>query len=271
MKSLILPIKNQNRDVISIKNYNGVIASAHYPLVYVNIPKTGCTSIKCLLYYIDNNKYPEDPNYIHRDIRKGLALISKNNPDLLFERIRQSKFIFTFVREPLRRVYSCFMEKIFFIHKFSFSAVREILIKDYNFNLPDPITIQKIVSAGWDNTDYGTKIHRHNFKLFLRFVEKNLNGGTPNIRKDAHWAIQSDMLITFQKNIAVDFVGRLETFAEDFAFVIKKVQYDGDIDINRKFNEGPSFYIKLDDILDDEIIDISQRIYEKDYKFFRYS
>ena len=101
----------------------GFWASATAPLVYANMPKSGCTTIKNLLYRIDSGAFLDDPLTIHG--RPELMVHWKAQPEAIERRLK-TDLVFTFVRHPLKRAYSCFNEKIHFRSIYSFGKARDL-------------------------------------------------------------------------------------------------------------------------------------------------
>ena len=246
-------------------NLNGLIACRHHPIVYQNVPKAGCTSIKCQLYKLDTGTYPENPVMIHRRIRRGAALVNFRNLDLLNRRLSERKIIFTFVRHPLNRAYSCFMEKIFFVHEFSFPNIRRYIEANFEASFPDA----EVLATRTSVDGYDADQHRQNFKGFLSFVKQNMAGKT-SVRKDPHWGLQSRMLNNLKHGYAVDYIGKIENFKEEFERVLLTAGVRDELDFNHRFNETPPFEIALDNIIDDEIRENSFEIYGDDYRQYDY-
>jgi len=87
----------------------GAFCTRKHALAYLTLPKSACTTIKNILYFLDNGEYYRDPVSIHGD---GIALLKWNSPIRINieAAIRNRKVVFTFVREPFSRAYSAFNE-----------------------------------------------------------------------------------------------------------------------------------------------------------------
>ena len=245
--------------------FEGLIACRNYPIVYQNLPKAGCTSIKCQLYKLDTGSYPDNPIMIHRQIRRGEALISFQDLDHLKQCLAERKILFTFVRHPLKRAYSCFMEKIFFVHEFSFPQVRKHIEQDFGASFPDA----KFLGQEIDVDGYSADRHRENFRSYLKFVKQNLAGNT-SVRRDSHWRIQSKMLANVRHGYKPDYIGKIESFREDFEEILAIAGAQNELDFNRRFNETIGFDLGLDDIVDSGMKELSKEIYERDYLEYEY-
>jgi hypothetical protein len=237
--------------------YRGIIGLNNFPIYYINIPKSACTTIKNLLYFIDNKYFLQDPLTIHEGIRTGKFLITSRSNEYFYERFNQRKFIFSFVREPLQRAYSCFNEKILSNGPYSFALVRNYLLKngyiDQNIFNKNNISIDEYRSA---------------FLGFLKFASDNINGLT-DLPRDSHWGLQSKSFINYSRSINIDFVGRVSSFKTDFEYVLEKIEYNNSEKLSElRFNEGPAPKFSLKELMNDEITNIARNIYKRDYDFF---
>ena len=246
--------KPAGKKVSSAQMPSGVVGLHALPLIYLNIPKSACSTIKNHLYYIEHGKYASDPLAIHSidgliKSKGGGAGASAH-----FTRVLARKhLVFTFVRHPGKRAYSCFSEKIVHISKYSFPKVREHLISDYGCDF-----------SGIDVARYDLDIHRRNFVAYLRFVKANRLGETP-LRRDAHWESQTTMIKKFENDFVIDFIGRVEDFQKHFEFVLSELKCEKMPDLNLRFNEGPTPPFTYDQILDDEVEDLLLEIYRADF------
>ena len=246
--------------------FEGLIACQNYPIVYQNLPKAGCTSIKCQLHKLDTGHYPENPIFIHRRIRRGEALVSFQDMDQLHQRLLDRKILFTFVRHPLNRAYSCFMEKIFFVHEFSFPNIRKYIEQEFGASFPEANDLARNSSVD----GYSTDLHRENFRSFLEFVKQNLAGNT-SVRRDSHWRIQSKMLSNVRHGYKPDYIGKVERFKQDFEAVLSIAGVQEKLDFERRFNETPDYKVRLEDIVDSGLKELSLEIYERDYLEYNFS
>lgn len=142
-----------------------------------------------------------------------------------------SYFKFTFVRNPWDRVVSA-----------------------YTFLKSEAIT-------SW-NLDWA-KEHLDQFDRFEDFV---LRWVTPeNITKGSHFDLQSGYACDSEGNLAVDFVGRFETLADDFRLVADKLGVMSKLPrLNAsKHRDYRSYY-------DDRTAAIVERVYQQDIKLFGY-
>jgi hypothetical protein len=222
------------------------------------MPKSACTSVKNILYQLDEGHQYYDPLGIHKAIKSNQVLIGGSQGKLILDKISSCSLAFTMIRHPLKRVYSTFNEKIFYQGKYSFPRVRNLLINNYGAYFSDSLE------------EYSLDNHRDNFLKFLNFVQDNTEDKV-TFRKDAHWLPQFDLLKKYQESFCIDFIGRVENYKDDMTYILDKL---GSSNAERlatlKFNEGPEYPYKYEDILSIKIQEMAHNIYRDDYLFFRY-
>ncbi len=239
----------------------GVVTIRDHPLIYLNVPKAACTTIKNLLYYMQFGHYDEAPLDIHASSKLMRSRGAKPEVHATIRNHMCSKhLVFTFVREPGRRAYSCFVEKVLYQKHRSFPHVRELLERRYDFDLPsDPAVVAGL----------GVERIADGFTKFLRFVRDN-EGGNSELKKDAHWLPQSYILKRYLQQFLPDFVGRVESFDRDFSYVMQ--HYTGTYlpALSVKFNEGPRAPHPFEAIAIDDVRTLLGEIYGDDCYLFGY-
>ncbi len=237
----------------------GIFACSRYPLVYFNLPKCACTTIKNLMYVLEYGEAFPQPLDVHKPIATGNALIGRHEPDRLLTAMASRRLSFTFVRHPLKRAYSAFNEKIFHESEHSFRGLRNgVLRARWGIQFP----------ARLDS--YSADDHAENFARFLEFVAANLAGET-DVRQDPHWLPQSLLLHRQRKRGEIDFVGRLERYAEDMAFVLRSVGVAAVDDLlNLRFNEGLPPPYPYREVLTDRVLDLGRCIFDDDLQRLAY-
>jgi hypothetical protein len=162
--------------------------------VYVETPKAGCSTIKDTLQRMEL-EYPdlvrEEFEDIHRRNRSPLL-----SPSQVYgvERFINSKdyFVFCFVRNPYTRLLSAYLDKI---------------VND------QPAKKSILFSMGEDPSELSKKISFH------EFLDVICGQSIPTM--NPHWRVQYYQ--TLQNCINYDFVGRLESFQEDFTYVLSNI------------------------------------------------
>ena len=206
--------------------------------------------MKNILYWLDNEAFLKDPLTIHR--RTDLLLRGATSPIVLANRL-SSDIVFTFVRHPLRRAFSCFNEKIFSHGPYSFPRVRQCLCEAYQadfLSYPD-----------LDN-------YRSNFKAFLRFSHDSFRGKN-GWRRDPHWCPQTMVLANVEKIRRVDFIGRVESFNAHLSALLSISQLRLPATLP-PMNEGAKPPFRFEDVVDDEIERIAMSFLNFDMYYFGY-
>jgi hypothetical protein len=228
----------------------GFVAVRTLPVLYVNMPKSGCTTIKNLLHRLETGAFLDDPLTIHD--RKDLFVRPEREPEEVARRIRHDP-VFTFVRHPLRRAYSCFNEKIHFRGKYAFGRVRGCVAKDYGARFDAEPTLER---------------HRENFKCFLRFATDSFQSRN-GWRRDPHWCPQTMVLNQAQRSRTIDFVGRVERFDAHLRVALGLAGVVCDLEVPR-LNEGPPPPWRYEEVLDDEVRALGRALYAADFERLGY-
>jgi hypothetical protein len=238
---------------------HGVVACRKHPLVYLNIPKCSCTTIKNVLYLLDHKQLYTDPLDIHDRLLLDNLLINCSSPEELKTALSKRTLSFTFVRNPFKRIFSCFNEKIYFESRRSFSRLRNGYLKN-NYGVDFSFT---------DN--YSLDQHQANYKKFLLFVRDNL-ADKSNFRKDGHWDLQTKHHISgFQRFTTIDFIGRLERYQTDMSYVLNAIGIENAAELSQlKFNEGPPPPFSYHEVMTAEINQLVYDIYEHDFFLLGY-
>jgi hypothetical protein len=187
----------------------GIVTAPRVPLVYLNLPKCASTTIQNHLLYMAQGAYATDPQSIHQ--HTGLRRSREDSDEthaLIARQVAEGAVVFTFVRDPGRRAYACFNEKIMHTGRHSFVAIRHALERGWGLRPPRPDEAPSL------------ELQRENFAAFLHFVEANLAGDT-DIRRDPHWCPQGPMLVHYRQHLKIDLVGKVENFAADMALACK--------------------------------------------------
>jgi hypothetical protein len=230
----------------------GWFACRNHPIAYLNVPKSACTTIRNVMFFLDRGKYLDDPLQIH--FRPQALIRGDIEREELLRRLVGKRFTFTFIREPAKRVYSCFVDKIYNVDKYSFVEMRKLIVKSHGLKFSSP-------------AEEDIDEHRENFKKFLLFVIDNLAGKT-EIRKDHHWLPQSNLIKHCTRDVPLDFVGIVESFADHFQYVLESAGITKTLGTVPKFNESAAISVSLADIMDAEIRELVDRIYQTDYELY---
>jgi Sulfotransferase family len=245
-------VSEESGDIPKIPGYGGLLGSIKHDLIYMNLPKSGCTTIKNYLYYLDNGSFYSRPLHIHFD-HSAHVRADRQPIELLAKLTRRAK-VFTFIREPILRVYSSYNEKIHSLSRYSFGDIRFYLVDNYGLSFP---------ASGKISLDN----HISNFLLFLNFLADNFAGSTP-IRQDYHWLAQHRVLKQHSKKIVIDFIGIVETFERDFSELLFSAGVPNSLPFDRRFNEGPASLYSLKEVMNSEIAGRLHDLYATDIEFY---
>ncbi|HKL74843.1 MAG TPA: sulfotransferase family protein [Halanaerobiales bacterium] len=159
-------------------------------------------------------------------------------------------FIFTFVRNPYKRVLSCYLNKI--------------------INPPPHFIKQQLKPFGL--------IPNMSFDDFINFLCFNEKGKD---RNDPHWTSQHKFI-----KPGIDFIGKLEDFDKDFKIILNRIglPYQSPKHLNYTTKEGAHYtkdlkYVdkpkkakppELDDYYTDKTYQLIYERYKKDFEMFGY-
>lgn len=222
-------------------------------LGYINVPKSACTSIKNIIYILDRGLEYPDPPAIHHDGEAILYIGSKNQKEFL-SRTRENNFLFSFVRHPYSRAYSCFKEKIASNGKWSYPAVREAINREYKIS---------ISAKNFGSIDD----QENNFWHFLEFAKCSLSFSGLHPSQVDHWRPQSDILSTYPE---LSFIGSVENFKDDMRRVLSEYGIGREDLLEKRWNEGPENGTKLSDIMSPRVRVALESLYHKDISIFGY-
>ena len=235
--------------------FGKILACRNRPIVYGKVPKSACTTIQNLMYLVDTGQpYPE-PVRIHGD---KSALIAHDEVEAFQQAVAQSLIRFTFVRDPSRRIYSTFTQKILTPPSPAFRRAHKILTTEFGADF------------GTAGSVASPEEIRKNFERFLRFVGANLRGET-SIPVNLHWIPQATLVDWYRTQLDLNFIGRVENFAADMAHVFRVADIEEDVDVSVRFNEGPASRYRLEEILSSEIAQLIAELYSRDFQEFTYA
>lgn len=238
------------------------MATSRLPLAYLNMPKSACSTIKNILYFLETGDWYSDPVAIHRHLKKGGPLLrgKKLVEHCQSHHLQRPYVAFTFVRHPGRRAYSAFIDKIWSQHPYSFPAIQQYLRDTRGVRLADELPAATVDEV------------RLAFSAFLDFAADNLANKTP-FPSNPHWQVQFQRLRCTAPREHLAFIGRVESFAADMAALLQMAGCElGVADVvNKRFNEGPPPPFEYKQIVDDAINDKLKAIYHLDYTAFGYS
>lgn len=237
----------------------GLVTAPRVPLVYLHMPKCASTTVQNHLHFIGTGRQAAQPYEIDVDLtlRRSREPLDETH-ELITRQIEDGAVVFTFVRDPGRRAYACFHEKIMLTRPRSFLAIRQQLERDWGLRPPGPDEATSL------------ELQRENFLAFLRFVEANLAGDT-DIRQDAHWRPQGPMLAKYRRHLNIHLVGKVENFAADMAQVLHRAGVRRIPDVRQlPVRHGVAPYA-FEEVVTPEHQAVLDRVYAGDYRHLGYA
>ena len=217
-------------------------------LIYVSVPKCASTTIKSVLSAVESGQTPP-ANKIH--IRRHSGLNSPRHAGFsTFRRLAAdpSALRFAFVRSPYARLVSAWADKF---------QAKPLVPGDafVDLYLAHRASVDRALPQGAQQT-----------LSFAEFVE--FATATCSSRVNAHWNLQDDLLA--MPGIALNLVGKVESFRDDFARVLDHVGANGATLPALDTNYNTSRHRPWPEYYDDALAWRVYRAYERDFDRFRY-
>jgi hypothetical protein len=173
-------------------------------LIYVNVPKCASTSIKMILSQLVGRRVTSF-DQLHKRIYSGLrSPFQIGVPAFHWLATDSATLRFSFVRNPYERLVSAWADKF----QDRYLVAGDSFIDKY---LAHRNAIDPLLPRG-----------EHRMLTFADFV--TFATATAGLRIDAHWGFQDDILN--MPGLALNFVGRTETFTKDIVRVLDHVHAD---------------------------------------------
>lgn len=227
-----------------MREFNSIInISLKHKYVYLAVAKAACSTIKKRLLDYEVSPFKYKNREIHADIFsspfvKPYQLDEETLRQVLFS---GEFYRFSFVRNPCVRVLSAYLEKIV-CHK---PQSREVLRA-----LDLPFDNDAIAST--DLT----------FEEFIQSIEKT------SLRSlNKHWRPQFMLLL--HPFLEFDFIGKVESFEDDWAEVAAKIGLTDDADENVLWHQT-SAREKLDQYYSSNLVGRVSNVYRKDFEVYGY-
>lgn len=246
-------------------NLSGVWMTESRSMTYMLVPKCACSSIGQIMYYSDHGTFYDGD--IH-DSQDGLHKWAfKESRPLIFDTVRtRQSYAFSCVRNPYRRILSCFFDKIVGVQRDG---------NRYRGNLVHEIAPKYGVKVGSVEDDFDFDQIK-SFRRFLLFARDTIMWKRP-MDPDIHWAPSTQHLQTL-----IGAGGRLnrvfctENFNEGMRLVLDEARPAYPIDPAQapRFNESAAFAPKpahdVADFFDDLSMHLMREMYGLDFELFNY-
>ena len=224
------------------KKFDEFYTLHNHPVFMATLTKAGCTYLKNLFYFIDQNELHPLGDFIHQDESK---MIRAEAIDI--RNIEKSPYVFIVMRNPFDRFMSLYYEKIFGRGAGSMDWFRISVGQDIGMNFSDELPLAN---------------HQENALKLIGWLDKNLNNKT-EVFKDFHWRRQSDKynrIKGFEPKVLT-----LEGLNQQLPHLLSPVISDiqDKMDAVRARNHSPKPF-SFDETLTDEIRDQVSEVYKKD-------
>lgn len=217
-------------------------------LLYVCVPKCASTTIKAVLSEL-NGRAAVPPKRLHSRRHTGLLPPAQVGlSDFYRLAISPDTLRFAFVRNPYARLVSAWADKF------------------QNRPLVPGNSFIDLYLAHRAATDRPLSAGREQTLSFAQFIEFAVT--TSDRRIDAHWQLQDDLIS--MPGIALDFVGTVETFNEDFRRVLDHVGAHRRLREAISVHHNASCHYPWQDYYTDRLAARVYRAYERDFSRFGY-
>lgn len=200
------------------RNFNKLVISRRYRLIYCPIPKVACTTVKSFLRKSEGFSDFLDIEKAHDVGNNGLTI-----PPMLSEPEREdilgpqsNYYAFVFVRNPYTRLLSAYKNKVESIHTWE-----ETALSKYWRELVSAMRNEVPPSAN-------SALRPVGFEEFVELVDA-IDFST----LDEH--ITSQVSLACLTVLQYDFIGRFESLETDFALVIDALGMSGEISAREQF------------------------------------
>lgn len=220
-----------------------------YHYFCMTIPKAACSKIKLVLQQLEGLPIPAEPLSIHTRDTPGLCFVPSiadfSTTEAAAIITANTWFRFAFVRNPYARLFSAYKSQILDLSS-PYIGFRESIRQ----------------KAGYP-TQPGAALGLVGFADFVHYIAEQ-----PDAQRDGHWKSQTE---TMQLDmICYDFVGRVETFQQDFTQVLQR--FDAPPALVTALDERVNTTLKLPLAIayNKALADLVYTIYQNDFETFAY-
>lgn len=244
-----------NQDIVKIKNRlrYATFVSSKGNYIYCETPKVACSSLKKWIHQWENlpdikpsffrSKETKISMFIHQRATFKLPSLMDFESEVATKMISSKDYFkFAFVRNPYARLFSGWLNKIYFVEPGYQQWAKKIRVR-YQRELENSVFIP--------------------FEYFVKFLCENYTAN----RCNHHF--QSQVSLIYPHAIQYDFIGKLEKFKEDFNYVIKSIG-SNESSLKMLKNENASFPADWKDYYDENLAKLVYQFYIDDFQKFDY-
>ncbi len=214
------------------------------------IPKAACSKIKIMLQQLEGLRLPAEPLHVHFRATPGLRFVPSIADFATAEAIAiltdDDWFRFTFVRNPYARLFSAYKSQVMDLSS-PYIGFREAIRQHAGYPTPP-----------------GARLGRVGFADFVKQI-----AAQPDDQRDGHWKSQTGSL--HRAAIDYDFVGRVETFAQDFGTVLQRFNAPAALLTTLAERVNTTAQLPLAAAYNKELADLVYAIYKDDFEVFGYA
>jgi hypothetical protein len=184
-------------------------ASPVHKYLYVAVGKAACTKIKLSLHQLEGFPPLENGSYVHDRDRPGIPFVPRltdfTNAEAIEILTSPEWFRFCFVRNPYYRLFSAYKSKMLNYLDPQYQPVRDEIRSRWNYPIRDGHPSGMVA-----------------FRDFVTYIEEQAD---PD--RDFHW--RSQTAIVMPDIIKYNFIGRMESFAQDFEQVLRRLNASAEL------------------------------------------
>lgn len=214
------------------------------------IPKNACTKTKLVLQELEGLPLPPEADRIHYRDEAGLAFLPSIADFSTAEGVEiltsPEWFRFAFVRNPYARLFSAYKSQVMDLSS-PYVGFRESIRQHAGYPTPSGATPGRV-----------------GFADFVQYIAGQVDG-----ERDGHWKSQTGSL--HLERIHYNFIGRVESFVEDFAELLGRFDASRELlsSLKERVNTTPA--LPLAAAYSRPLADAVYAIYRDDFEAFGYA
>lgn len=237
---------------VPFKNF---IYNEERKFIFAYVPKVACTNWKSLLRFMAGESDWLDKTRAHGKIDAGLRYLDLTSPEKnLLDDLTISKF--AMVRNPYSRILSAYLDKV----------ERRLPLGPESEHEDHFTKITRNIEAFRTSTLDIEKYPQVDLEVFLLWIRDS----TSWIRRDEHWATQSELL--HQPDTKFDLLARFETLALDAPRILDAMRCDQRFPTQEDIKFAPtSATSKLNRYITPACKSLVETVFDADFVNFKYA